>query len=102
MRSMLRVAVGVSALGLLAVAAAPSQAAAPAERSLFGIRIWRPWSEVLSKYGQPTRIEVGAVVNGAPAGGGAAGGMGMMGPYGPGAPVGMGMGRPPFSGGGMG
>lgn len=98
MRSMLRVAVGVSAVGLLAVAAAPSRAAAPAERSLFGIRIWRPWSEVLARFGQPTRIEVGAVTTGAPAGGAAAGGgMGMMGgPYGgPGGPMGM---RGPYGG----
>ncbi len=81
MRTSLRVFGSVLAAStLLALAAAAN--AAPAERELLGIRIWRTWREVLQKHGQPTRIEVGAVTGPLQpqAGGGGAPGMGMSAP----------------------
>ncbi|MGC8667392.1 MAG: hypothetical protein ACP5VE_04645 [Chthonomonadales bacterium] len=60
MRTSLRVFGSVlAASAVFGLAAAAN--AAPAERELLGIRIWRTWREVLQKHGQPTRIEVGAV-----------------------------------------
>ncbi|MCC6730650.1 MAG: hypothetical protein IT208_15060 [Chthonomonadales bacterium] len=77
------------ALAVPLTCAALASNAAPAERELLGVRIWRDWRTVLSKHGQPTRIEVGSPsVQMAPgmSGAGAFGGM-----RGPG-PMGMGTG----------
>lgn len=60
MRGLIRGAVGLAAVAVLAQVAAPSQAQL-AERELLGIRIWRDYKAVLNKHGQPTRIEIGAV-----------------------------------------
>jgi hypothetical protein len=86
MRSSLRGAIGLAAVGLLALTATPSlaQRKDAAERQLLGIRLWRTWREVLTKHGQPNRIEVGAVTS--TTGGGGGGGM-MGGPMGSGGPM---------------
>jgi hypothetical protein len=81
MRSSLRGAIGLAAVGLLALAATPS-VAQKAENKLLGIKTWNRWSDVLKKHGQPTRIEVGAVTSTSGGEAGAGGGMmggGMMG-----------------------
>jgi hypothetical protein len=75
MRKRLYGRMSLAACGLLVLAAAPSNArdtkqaqakrsVSAVEKSLFGIRIWRSWSEVLSKFGQPNRVEVGGAANG--------------------------------------
>jgi len=79
---------GLSAIALGAIlATVAGSATAQGEKGLLGLRIWdSKWRNVLAKYGQPTRIEVGAVTTGAGQAGGAAGGSGM-----PGMMGGMGM-----------
>jgi len=117
MRKPLRSITGLAAAGLLALAVVPSNAAPRAERELLGIRIWNKYSDVLSRFGQPTRIENGLVTSsgeggqtvagGAPGMGGMPGMPGGMGPrmggmMGSGGPMGMGMGGRMGSGGPMG
>src|SRR4051794_31336740 len=70
---------GLATLGVLALASAGSSAQAQRFPSLLGVRIWESkWNNVLKLYGQPTRIEVGAVTTGTGgAGGGMAGGLSM-------------------------
>jgi hypothetical protein len=124
MRRLIGGAVGLAATGLLTLAALPSYAQARPERELLGVRIMRPWNEVLRLHGPPTRIEVGAVsgMEGGQTGGqqqgigGSTAGLNMTGPGGlPGLPsgpppgmggysgmMGGGMSRPPgMMGGGM-
>jgi len=81
MRRSLCGAIGLVAVGLLTLTAAPSRAEA-AEHGLLGIRLFNKYSDVLKKYGQPNRIEIGAATGGVSGGGAAAGpggGGGMMG-----------------------
>jgi len=77
MRKPFRNATGIAVAGLLTLSIVPSFAAPRAERELLGIRIWNKFSDVLSRYGQPTRIENGLVTAsgsmGAEAGGGTPG-----------------------------
>lgn len=61
MRRLIGGAACLAATGLLTLAALPSFAQARPERELLGVRIMRPWNEVLRLHGPPTRIEVGAV-----------------------------------------
>jgi hypothetical protein len=92
MRNMLRGAVGLTA-GFLILTAAPVEAQTR-ESSLLGIKLWRTWRDVLTKHGQPTRIEVGAVT--APVPGQNAGqAAGMMGGGMPGPMAGAAMGMSP-------
>ncbi len=91
MRPSYRSLAGLAFAGLMTLGMATGARADKQE--LLGIHIWRTWRDVLGKFGQPTRIEVGAVttpITGAASsgtgnllGGGAGlpglGGMGMMG-----------------------
>jgi hypothetical protein len=78
MRRSLCGAVGLVAVGLLTLTAAPSRAEA-AEHGLLGIRLFNKYSDVLKKYGQPNRIEIGAATGGVSGGAAAGPGGGMMG-----------------------
>ncbi len=89
MRRSLCGAAGLMAVGLLAIVPAFSNAQTEQhEKELLKVRMWNRWSDVMKLYGQPTRIEIGAVTS--PSGGGsaAAGGSAMGG--GMGAPSSMG------------
>jgi hypothetical protein len=99
MRKSLHGVVCLAAIGALTSGIAGGANAA--ERGLLGINIWRSWRDVLNKYGQPTRIEVGAV-SGPLAGGGAGANMlmGEGGRAGGGLPGLPGMGGPFGAGGG--
>ncbi len=107
MRKPFRSATGLAAAGLLILAVVPSNAAGRAERELLGIRIWNKFSDVLNRYGQPTRIENGLITasgeGGAQAPGGAPGIPGVPGMSGMGGMGGgmSGMGGGMGSGGGM-
>jgi hypothetical protein len=72
MRRSLCGAIGLVAVGLLTLTAAPSNAATP-EHGLLGIKLFNKYSDVLRKYGQPNRIEIGAATGGVSDGGGMAG-----------------------------
>src|SRR5579872_1907410 len=80
MRQSFRGVIGLAAVGLLILGALPQNTAAQSPGrlpSLLGIRVLHDtWRNVLAKYGQPTRIEIGAPT--APAGGQAGAGAGMM------------------------
>ncbi len=104
--------IGVASTSVLLLTGAVAASQAQGERSLLGVRIWDSrWRDVLSRHGQPTRIEVGAVVTGAggaqaggiPGMGGMGGGGGLPGVGGMGPGMSMpGMGGGMGSGGGMG
>ena len=70
-----RVALAAAAVGTFASVAGTLWAASGPERSLAGIRIFAPGSEVTRKFGNPSRILVGGA-SAATAGGGAASGGG--------------------------
>jgi hypothetical protein len=94
MRSSICGAAALAACGLLALAPVGASAQ-KAEFRLLGNNLWNRHSDVLRKQGQPTRIEVGAVLGGQTGGGG-----GMMGgPGGGSMPMGMGPGGGPPGGG---
>ncbi len=84
-------------LALVQVSGMVSAAAGP-ERSLAGIHIFDPGSQVTAKFGNPSRILVGGVAPGAfsagGAGGSSSGGYGMGGPGGGQGPQGASMGQP--------
>jgi hypothetical protein len=75
MRSSICGAVGLAAIGLLALAPVGASAQ-QAEFKLLGNNLWNRHSDVLLKQGQPTRIEVGAALGGTQQGGGGGGMMG--------------------------
>lgn len=104
MRRLIGGAACLAATGLLTLAALPSFAQARPERELLGVRIMRPWNEVLRLHGPPTRIEVGAVtgLEGGQAGGrqqGLGGGTAGLNMTGPGGLPGLPSGPPPGMGG---
>ena len=78
MRTFARGAAVLMVTGLLAAGAPPSSAQrGAAEKGLLGVRLWRTYSDVLSKHGAPTRIEIGAVTSPIAAAPGGAGQTGM-------------------------
>jgi hypothetical protein len=91
MRRLIRGVVGLAAAGWLVTMSLPSSAQ-NVEKKLLGISILRPWSDVLKKHGQPTRIAVGAVT-GAPTPAPQSGAIGAPGVGFPGGPMAM-MGAP--------
>lgn len=77
MRTSLRGISGLAVAGLFSLTTLTAARAAVEERELLGVRIFRPFTEVLAKHGQPTRIEIGAVTS--PTSGPAQGGTSAMG-----------------------
>jgi len=91
----------ITAAGILVALAVPSSAQRANEISLLGIKVWNRYSDVMQKFGPPTRIEVGMASGNAGGGGGQLGAMGggsSMGMAGGGGKAGM----PSFGGAGMG
>ncbi len=55
----IRAALGAVFAASVVTVAAASHAAAPAERELLGVRIWRDYAAVLKRHGEPTRVVPG-------------------------------------------